>query len=112
MTHRASRILVALTIAIAGVLATSAPASAQRALQQVLDLNRQAMDAYNNLEVEQAMTLLQQALQAAQRGRVTGAPLARTYMNLGVVSIGGMGDNAGGLDYFVQSLQALSLIHI
>jgi len=81
-----------------------ATVSAQRALQQVLDLNRQAMDAYNNLEIEQAMSLLQQAVQAAERGGVSGAPLARTYVNLGVVSVGGMGDNAGGLEFFVRAL--------
>jgi hypothetical protein len=98
--------LCALALCSAGVLGSASQASAQRALQQVLDLNRQAMDAYNNLEIEQAMALLNQALQAAQRGRVTGAPLARTYMNLGVVAIGGLGDNGAGLNYFVQALQA------
>ncbi len=83
-----------------------AAALAQRPLQQVLDLNRQAMDAYNNLEIEQAQTMLQQALDAATRGRVTGAPLARTYVNLGIVAIAGTGDNAAGLTYFVSALQA------
>lgn len=83
-----------------------AAALAQRPLQQVLDLNRQAMDAYNNLEIEQAQTLLQQALDAATRGRVTGSPLARTYVNLGIVAIAGMGDNGAGLSSFVSALQA------
>jgi hypothetical protein len=87
-------------------LAPAVPASAQRALQQVLDLNRQAMDAYNNLEIEQASSLLQQALEAATRGHVTGSPLARTYVNLGIVAIAGLGDNGGGLNYFVQAIQA------
>lgn len=111
MTYRAHRFATAVAVAFAitfgvAALAFPAPAHAQRALQQVLDLNRQAMEAYNNLEIEQAQTLLEQALQAAQRGRVTGAPLARTYMNLGVVAIGGMGDNGAGLNYFTQALQA------
>lgn len=90
------------------VLASLAPsaASAQRPLQQVLDLNRQAMEAYNNLEIEQAQTLLQQALDTATRGHVTGSPLARTYVNLGIVAIAGLGDNGAGLNYFVQALQA------
>lgn len=104
--HRAPRFLVALALTLCGALAVATPVHAQRALQQVLDLNRQAMEAYTNLEVEQAMTLLNQAREVAQRGRVTGAPLARTLMNLGVVSIGGMGDNGRGLDYFVQALRA------
>lgn len=94
-------------VGIAFVAATmfgSVPARAQ--LRQVLDLNRQAMDAYTNLEIEQAMQLLLQAEQTARSGNVSGGPLARTYMNLGVVSIGGFGDNAQGLQYFTQALQA------
>ena len=105
MTYRAYRLASAVVVALALTFGITAPAHAQRALQQVLDLNRQAMEAYNNLEIEQAQSLLEQALQAAQRGRVTGAPLARTYMNLGVVAIGGLGDNGSGLNYFVQALQ-------
>ncbi len=103
-SFRAAR-LFALALVFAA-LVPAAPASAQRALQQVLDLNRQAMDAYNNLEIEQAQSLLQQALDAATRGRVTGSPLARTYVNLGIVAIAGMGDNGTGLNYFVQGIQA------
>jgi hypothetical protein len=91
---------------LVGLLSFVPTASAQRALSQVLDLNRQGMEAYNNLEIEEAQALLQQALQAAQRGGVSGSPLARTYLNLGVVAIGGMGDNGGGLDFMVRALQA------
>lgn len=103
-SFRAARVF-ALALLFAS-LAHAAPASAQRAMQQVLDLNRQAMEAYNNLEIEQASSLLQQALDAATRGHVTGSPLARTYVNLGIVAIAGMGDNGGGLNYFVQAIQA------
>jgi hypothetical protein len=99
-----SSALVAFVVVLA---ALPAGAFAQaRPLQQVLDLNRQAMDAYNNLEIEQAQSLLQQALDAATRGHVTGSPLARTYVNLGIVAIAGTGDNGAGLNYFIQALQA------
>jgi len=103
--------LFALFVLVLGVLAPT-PVLAQRALQQVLDLNRQGMEAYNNLEIEQALSLLQQALAAAERGGVTGAPLARTYANLGVVSIGGMGDNGAGLDYFIRAVQADATVQL
>lgn len=96
---------LALVAATAALLA-AAPLSAQSPLSQVLDLNRQAMTAYQNLELEQAMSLLEQAVQVAQRNRVTGAPLARTYLNMGVVAVGGFGDNGRGLQYFVQALRA------
>ena len=102
---RSSFVSAAFLLALAALL--PATASAQpRPLQQVLDLNRQAMDAYNNLEIDQAQSLLQQALDAATRGHVTGSPLARTYVNLGIVAIAGTGDNGSGLNYFVQALQA------
>ena len=57
-----------------GGLALSSAAEAQRPLQQVLDLNRQAMDAYNNFEIEQADQKLRQALQIARRAGLVSAP--------------------------------------
>lgn len=74
--------------------------------QDVLDLNRQAMDAYNNLELDQAKQLLEQALQAAERGRVSASTLARTHANLGVVYVGGFADNGRGLEHFSSALRA------
>ena len=95
------------TWALMGLLVVATPlrgAEAQ-ALQQVLDLNRQAMDAYTNLEIEQARSLLDQALQVAQRSRLRGAPLVRTYVNLGIVMVGGFQDMTAGIDYFSKALQ-------
>lgn len=105
MNRSISAVLAVVLLGVAAFVPAEAAAQG-RPLQQVLDLNRQAMEAYNNLEIEQAQALLQQALDAATRGRVTGSPLARTYVNLGIVAIAGMGDNAAGLDYFVHALQA------
>ncbi|HJL20132.1 MAG TPA: hypothetical protein RMH99_30985, partial [Sandaracinaceae bacterium LLY-WYZ-13_1] len=99
-------------IAAVVIAGSTGRASAQGALQQVLDLNRQGMEAYMNLELEQAQSLLQRALQTAQSGGVTGAPLARTYLNLGVVAVGGFGDNGRGMNFFVQALQADSSIQL
>ena len=100
------RTLLLATAVSLGALGALSPAPAEAQLRRVLDLNRQAMDAYTNLELETAMNLLNEALQTAQRGGVGGSPLARTYLNLGVVSIGGFGDNGQGLQYFTQALQA------
>ena len=93
--------VAALTMALA--LAAS-PAHAQ--LGRVVDLNRQGMDAYANLEIEEALTRLQEAVELAQSSGVTGGPLARTYINLGVVTIGGLADNGAALNYFVEALRA------
>ncbi len=87
------------------IVGWSAGASAQDPLRQVLDLNRQGMAQYMNLDLEAAQRSLNQALQAAQRGNINGAPLARTYLNLGVIAIGGFGDNGSGMDFFIRALQ-------
>ncbi len=100
------RLTLGAALLAACVVGAAAHASAQSPTAQVVDLNRQAMNAYQNLEVEQAQELLERALQTAQRGRVQGAPLARTYLNLGVLAVGGLGDNGRGLQYFVQALRA------
>ncbi len=106
MMQRAFRFLSAWLLSFVLAFALASPAEAQRAAQQVLELNRQAMEAYTNLEIDQAERLLGQALQVAQRGQVRGAPLARTHINLGVVAIGGTGDNAAGLRHFIEALAA------
>lgn len=98
------RHIVAFALA-AALLGLASSASAQRPLQQVLDLNRQGMEAYNNLEIDTAVAKLEEAIRAAQRGNVTGAPLARTFLNMGIVQVGGLTDNASGLQYFTQALQ-------
>lgn len=89
---------------IAIAVMASIPAEAQ--MRRVLDLNRRAMDAYTNLEVEEAMDLLQQALQNAESNNVSGSPLANTHANLGIVAVGGFGDNAAGLQHFMNAIRA------
>lgn len=79
---------------------------AQGPAQRVLELNRQAMEDYTNLEIERAQKKLNEALAFAQAQRVAGPALARTQLNLGVVAIGGLGDNGAGLEHFVRALQA------
>jgi len=79
--------------------------SAQSNPQQLAEANRVAMDAYNNLDIETAKKTLEDAAKGAEKAGVKGPPLARTYSNLGVVCVGGMSDNAAGLDAFVKALQ-------
>lgn len=89
---------------VAITVMASIPAEAQ--MRRVLDFNRRAMDAYTNLEVEDAMDLLQQALRNAESNGVTGAALANTHANLGIVAVGGFGDNAAGLQHFMNAIRA------
>ena len=87
--------------------ADPAIASAQaRERENVSRLNLRAMDQYANLEIDRAEEMLQEALAYCREHNITDTPLARTLINLGVIAIGGRGDNAAGLDYFVQALNA------
>lgn len=91
-----------LVVALAG----SSPALGQTPYDVVADLNARAMDAYNRLDIDAAGSMLEEALRVASQGGVAGPLLAQTNMNMGVVYVGGLGDQNGALGYFVQALCA------
>jgi hypothetical protein len=80
------------------------PVLAQGTEQEVLELNQQAMEAYLNLEIEQAKLLLVEALTLAERAGLEGRALARTYVNLGVVTVGGENDRQSAFEFFKAAL--------
>ncbi|MFW6050498.1 MAG: hypothetical protein ACODAU_04950 [Myxococcota bacterium] len=84
----------------------SQTAAAQPAEQRVLELNQQAMEAYMALDVERAKELLFEALRIAERSNLEGLPLARTYVNLGVVAVGGDQDRPSAFEFFKAALTA------
>jgi hypothetical protein len=84
-----------LTLAASTVHRVSAQQSAD---QVVLDLNHSAMEAYNNMDINQAGSKLEEALRVAAQGGVVGPLLAQTNMNLAIIYIGGLGDNDRGRD--------------
>ena len=86
-----------------GFVAT--PVLAQPALQTVLDLNRQGMDRYNELEIEDALAKLRQALDVCDQRDVAGTPRARTLVNIGIVQVGGFQDRGAGLEAFRAALR-------
>lgn len=98
-----ARTTLCLAACLAGLSLTlcGPPAQAQSVDEQVAALNQQAMDAYNQLEVDRAAGLLDQALQLA-----SASPLAlkMTYMNLAVVHIDGLQNNGPGGEYLVAAL--------
>ena len=94
-------------LALLGLLSTVPGTYAyaqQNAEQVVLDLNHSAMDAYNNMDINRAGSLLEEALGVAQQNGVSRPLLAQTNMNLAVVYVGGLGDNDGGVRYFADAL--------
>jgi hypothetical protein len=82
------------------LLASTAAAQAE---QQLVEMNREAMDAYNNLDVNRAVSVLEEAIGIAQQSGISGQLLAVTYLNLGIVQIGGLGDKQQGLDSFIKA---------
>src|SRR5688572_6717815 len=64
---------------------------------QITELNAQALEAYQGLDLETARAKLEEALGLAQQTGYAGPEVAQTYMNLGVVFVAGMGDRDQGL---------------
>ncbi|HUT76591.1 MAG TPA: hypothetical protein VM285_02835, partial [Polyangia bacterium] len=72
----------------------------------VLQLNQQAMLMYGNLQFAEAIGLLKQAEATCRQYGISGPVLARTYLNMGVVEVGGNQNNAAGLEYFKRAVCA------
>jgi hypothetical protein len=87
------------------LLAIAAPGSAQISNQKLAEINRVAMEAYNNLDIETAKTMLEEAVRNAEKASTHGAAMARTYSNLGVVVVGGLGDGPSGVEAFTKALR-------
>ena len=79
---------------------------AQTPYDVVAELNRKAMDAYNRLDIDAAGSMLEEALRVAFQGGISGPLLAQTNLNMGVVYVGGLSDQNGGLGYFIQAVCA------
>jgi hypothetical protein len=93
------------TLILGLMLSLASAAHAQMSDKKLADANRVAMDAYNNLDIESAKKALEDAVKAAERANTHGSALARTYANLGVVLVGGLGDTPGGTDAFMHALK-------
>ena len=98
----------AVLVALTGLawLAPARVARAQTPYDTVAELNRKAMDAYNRLDIDSAGSMLEEALRVAYQGGISGPLLAQTNLNMGVVYVGGLSDQNGGLTYFVQAVCA------
>ncbi|MDB4977471.1 MAG: hypothetical protein JWN48_5812 [Myxococcaceae bacterium] len=80
-------------------------AHAQSTPQQLAEANKRAMEDYNNLDVERSKAALEKAAKNAEKNGIRGPALARTYSNLAVVLIGGMGDQKGAISAFARALK-------
>lgn len=71
---------------------------------QIAELNGQALEAYQALDIDTARGKLEQAIGLAQQAGLVGPAVAQTYMNLGVVYVAGMNDRDQGITAFVAAL--------
>lgn len=69
-------------------------------------LNRKAVDAYQHLEFETSVRLLNEALELSERAGLTMHPIrARTFVTLGIVTLGGFKKREEAVKYFRKALQ-------
>src|SRR5262245_56264976 len=83
-----------------------ARAQDQTVLAKVTDLNKRALDAYENLDMEEASKFLRTALETCASEGLNSHPLkARTHVHMGVVLVGGMRRKDLGIAQFKRALE-------
>jgi hypothetical protein len=69
-------------------------------------LNRKAIEEYQNLNFDEAQRLLREALTLASNAGLSQHPIrARTYVTLGIVTLGGLKQREAAIDLFRMALQ-------
>src|SRR5262245_27764314 len=96
-------LLTLLVLEIASLRSGTSTAFAQ-ADAQISELNSQALEAYQALDIDTARAKLEQAIGLAQQSGMGGPVVAQTYVNLGVVYVAGMSDRDRGLTAFVSAM--------
>lgn len=71
---------------------------------QLADLNAEALEAYQNLDIDAAKAKLEQGIALAGQTGYVGPELTQLYMTLGVVHVAGASDHDQGLAAFVSAL--------
>jgi hypothetical protein len=93
---------------LAATLAFALPTRADdgAAVGKITLLNRKAVEAYQHLEFETAERLLNEALDQSERAGLTQHPIrARTFVTLGIVTIGGLKQRDKAVKFFRKALQ-------
>jgi hypothetical protein len=104
-------------LAALGLLLAIAPAVARAdnspAVEKLIQMNKKALEDYDQLEWETAKRTLLQALVFAKKSSLETHPMmARTYVHLGAVYIVGFKDRAKGMQSFQRALEIDPGIHI
>jgi len=82
-----------------GHLGTRADAEEAESVQTVVELNKKALAAYANLDVEEATKLLKQALEICGTAHLDDHLVAaRTHVHIGVVYVAGLKQRDQGME--------------
>jgi tetratricopeptide (TPR) repeat protein len=101
------RHVVLLTIFSAAVTwGSRADAEDAESVQKVVELNKKALAAYANLDVEEAINLLKQALETCRTAQLDDHLVAaRTHVHMGVVLVAGLKQRDQGMEEFKKALR-------
>lgn len=103
---RVAGLTVVPAVAVGVVEVAPAAAQDQAALAKVTELNRKALEAYDNLEPAEARKLLLQALEVCATAGLATHPLkARTHLHLGAVLMGGFKQRDAAVKQFKRALE-------
>ncbi|MFI5306672.1 MAG: hypothetical protein ACHQ53_04920 [Polyangiales bacterium] len=91
------------SLALVAALASASPAAAQ-VDAQIAQLNSEALEAYQALDIDTARNKLSQAIGLAQQSGYGGPVVAQSFMSMGVVYVAGMNDRDQGLTAFVSAV--------
>jgi tetratricopeptide (TPR) repeat protein len=107
LISRSYRHLVLLTIFSAAVTwGSRVRAEDAESVQKVVELNKKALAAYANLDVEEATNLLKQALEICGTAQLEDHLVAaRTHVHMGVVLVAGLKQREQGMDEFKKALR-------
>src|SRR3954469_4502407 len=110
--HGRPSLVVARWVLALVVAATLVPRPAQAddrdsaTVGKITLLNRKAVDAYQHLEFDTALRILNEALELSDTPALKQHPSrARTYVTLGIVTLGGLKQREPALRYFRKALQ-------
>jgi hypothetical protein len=88
------------------VLTRPVRADEAAAVGKITLLNRKALEAYQHLEFESAVQILNEALDQSERAGLTQHPIrARTFVTLGIVTLGGFKQREQAVKHFRKALR-------
>jgi hypothetical protein len=99
-------LLMAWLAAPAEVARAEDSAADSAAVGKMILLNRKAMEEYQNLNFDEATKLLWESVDLGLQSGLTQHPmLARTYLTLGIITIGGLKQRESGMRFFRLALK-------